>query len=76
VKGAVAVSGKSRDLASLPKAHLHLHLEAGLRPSTLASLAAKYGTQVPQVRGFSVSSMSDSSSSPSPRRVRCQRRMP
>ncbi len=26
----------------LPKAHLHLQLEAGMRPSTLAALAAKY----------------------------------
>jgi adenosine deaminase len=36
----------------LPKAHLHLHLEAGMRPSTLASLATEYGRPVPQVRGY------------------------
>ena len=28
----------SRDLVALPKAHLHVHLESTLRPSTLASL--------------------------------------
>jgi adenosine deaminase len=33
-------------LATLPKAHLHLHLEAGMRPSTLVELAAKYGRTV------------------------------
>ena len=31
-----------RDLALLPKAHLHLHVEAGMSPSLLAQLAAKY----------------------------------
>lgn len=41
-----------RDLSTLPKAHLHLHLELGMRPATLADLAAKYGEQVPTVRGF------------------------
>ncbi len=41
-----------RDLATLPKAHLHLHLELGMRPGTLADLAVKYGRPVPQVRGF------------------------
>jgi adenosine deaminase len=41
-----------RDLFTLPKAHLHLHLEGGMRPSTLAELAAKYGMEVPVVRGF------------------------
>jgi adenosine deaminase len=46
------VGDQSRDLASLPKAHRHLHLEAGMRPSTLASLAAKYGRPVPQVRDY------------------------
>ena len=28
-----------RNLATLPKAHLHLHLEGAMRPSTLADLA-------------------------------------
>jgi adenosine deaminase len=41
-----------RDLLALPKAHLHLHLEGGMRPATLADLAAKYGMEVPVVRGF------------------------
>jgi adenosine deaminase len=41
-----------RDLLALPKAHLHLHLEGGMRPATLAELAAKYGMEVPVVRGF------------------------
>jgi adenosine deaminase len=42
----------ARDLRTLPKAHLHLHLEAGMRPSTLADLAAKYSVPVPQIRGY------------------------
>ena len=41
-----------RDLVTLPKAHLHLHLEGGMRPSTLNELAATYGLQVPEIRGF------------------------
>lgn len=41
-----------RDLAALPKAHLHLHLEAGMRPSTLADLAAKYGLDVPVIGDY------------------------
>jgi adenosine deaminase len=42
----------ARDLLGLPKAHLHLHLEGGMRPQTLADLAATYGMPVPVVRGF------------------------
>jgi len=41
-----------RDLKTLPKAHLHLHLELGMRPTTLASLAGKYDEPVPVIRGF------------------------
>lgn len=41
-----------RDLAALPKAHLHIHLEAGMNPATLADLAAKYDRPVPEIRGY------------------------
>jgi adenosine deaminase len=41
-----------RDLKALPKAHLHLHLEGGMHPDTLADLAGGYGVPVPQIRGF------------------------
>lgn len=37
----------TRDLRTLPKAHLHLHLEAAMRPSTLRDLAAEHGIAVP-----------------------------
>ncbi|HEU0101510.1 MAG TPA: adenosine deaminase [Mycobacteriales bacterium] len=36
-----------RDLASLPKAHLHLHLTGGMRPATLLELAAGQGRTLP-----------------------------
>lgn len=36
-----------RDLAELPKAHLHLHLTGGMRPTTLVELAAVQGRGLP-----------------------------
>jgi adenosine deaminase len=41
-----------RDLARLPKAHLHLHLEAGMRRSTLLELATKHDVEVPQLGDY------------------------
>src|SRR3954447_21228289 len=41
-----------RDLALLPKAHLHVHREGAMRPSTLSTLAAQYSIDVPPIRGF------------------------
>ena len=43
---------RMRNLATLPKGHLHLHLEAGMRQSTLAELAAKYDMVMPTIRGY------------------------
>lgn len=40
-------------LATLPKALLHLHLEAAMRPATLHELAAEHGVVVPEVTAFS-----------------------
>lgn len=42
----------ARDLRSLPKGHLHLHLEGSMRPETLAELAAAAGIPVPEIRGY------------------------
>lgn len=36
-----------RDLATLPKAHLHLHLVGSMRPATLADLARRNGERLP-----------------------------
>ncbi|SDC27061.1 adenosine deaminase [Sanguibacter gelidistatuariae] len=36
-----------RDLADLPKAHLHLHFTGSMRQETLAALAAKHGVRLP-----------------------------
>ena len=41
-----------RDLRTLPKGHLHLHLEGSMRPSTLAELADTAGIPVPEIRGY------------------------
>ena len=41
-----------RDLRSLAKAHLHVHLEGAMRPSTLRELADESGIEVPPIRGF------------------------
>jgi adenosine deaminase len=37
----------ARDLATLPKAHLHLHLTGAMRPATLRELAEGYALPVP-----------------------------
>ncbi|MGH9305137.1 MAG: adenosine deaminase [Acidimicrobiales bacterium] len=41
-----------RDLLTLPKAHLHLHLEGGMRKSTLVERAAHYGIALPEVSTY------------------------
>jgi adenosine deaminase len=38
-----------RDLAALPKGHLHLHFEAAIRRETLRELAASAGIEVPPI---------------------------
>ena len=43
---------KRRDPRTLPKAELHLHLLAAMRPATLAELAAEDGRSAPDPRGF------------------------
>jgi adenosine deaminase len=42
----------TRDLALLPKGHLHLHFEASTRPLTLRDLAAEAGEPVPSWTDF------------------------
>src|SRR3954449_6025191 len=37
-----------RNVAALPKAHLHLHFTGSMRPSTLADLAATHGIRLPE----------------------------
>ncbi|MCW2615541.1 MAG: adenosine deaminase [Frankiales bacterium] len=41
------MDGRQRDLALLPKAHLHLHLAGGMRPATVVELAAVQGRRLP-----------------------------
>jgi adenosine deaminase len=41
-----------RDLAALPKAHLHLHLAGAMRPSTLAELAGEAGIATPALGAY------------------------
>jgi adenosine deaminase len=38
-----------RPLDQLPKAHLHVHLEGAMRPSTLSELCEAQGTEVPTI---------------------------
>lgn len=40
-------TASTRSLLSLPKAHLHVHLEGAMRPTTLAELAERSGIEVP-----------------------------
>jgi adenosine deaminase len=48
----VDMTDGTRDLSTLPKAHLHLHLEGSMRPATLVELADGYGIPVPEIRGY------------------------
>jgi adenosine deaminase len=36
-----------RDLVSLPKVHLHVHLEGSMRPATVLELGRRYGVELP-----------------------------
>jgi adenosine deaminase len=42
------MSGMPRDVAALPKAHLHLHFTGSMRHSTLIELAGKHGLHLPE----------------------------
>jgi len=42
----------TRDLRALPKAHLHVHFEGAMRPSTLEELCARDGIPVPVPSGY------------------------
>ncbi len=41
-----------RDLTALPKAHLHLHMEAAIRPETLTAMGDELGIVVPMIKDF------------------------
>ena len=43
-----AADGTQRDLAALPKAHLHLHFTGSMRPTTLWELAEERGIRLPR----------------------------
>lgn len=43
----------TRNLTDLPKGHLHLRMEAAIRPSSLAEMAATLGVEPPQTTTFS-----------------------
>lgn len=46
--GETAAAGAVRDLASLPKAHLHLHFTGSMRQQTLVELADERGIRLPR----------------------------
>ncbi|MGC5247442.1 adenosine deaminase [Gordonia sp. DT219] len=45
-------AASERSLKDLPKGHLHLHMEAAMRPETLQALSAKLDIEPPTVSGF------------------------
>ena len=42
-------TGPTRDLRTLPKAHLHLHFTGSMRPGTLSDLALRHGLRLPEL---------------------------
>ena len=58
-----------RDLRSLPKAHLHLHLAGAMRPAALDAFCTRYGIERPaDTRGQRFDDF--------PASTRCTRRRP